>query len=96
MKFPYIIKVDRCVGSCNNLTSPYPRVCKPDSVKNISVKVFDLISQQNELRKIEFHESCKCSCLLNSSVCDNKQKWNKDKCICESLKKVKSKLKSKI
>ena len=86
MKFPYYIKVDRYVGSCNNLTRPYSRVCKHDSVKKISVKVFDLISQQNELRNIESHGSCQCSCLLNFSVCNYKQKWNKDKCRCECLK----------
>ena len=50
MTFPYKIKVDRCIGSCNNIINPYSKVCVPDIVKNISVKVFDLISQQNKLR----------------------------------------------
>ena len=50
MVYPYKIKVDRCIGSCNNITNPYSKVCIPDVVKNISVKVFDLISQQNEIR----------------------------------------------
>ena len=54
MNFPYKINVDRCIGSSNNITGPYSKVCVPDVVKNISAKVFDLISQQNELRDIEF------------------------------------------
>ena len=86
MTFTYKLKVDRRVGSCNNLTSPYSKVCVLDIVKNISVKVFDLISQQNELRQVSFHKSCKCDCLLNESVCNDKQRWNKNKCKCECLK----------
>ena len=26
---------------------------------------------------------CKCKCRLNASVCNNKQRWNDDKCRCE-------------
>ena len=85
MTFPYKIKVDRCIGSCNNITNPYSRVYVPDIVKNISVRGFDLISQQNELRNIEFHESCKCNCLLNQPVYNDKQRWNGDQCKCECL-----------
>ena len=84
--FPYKIKIVRCIGSCSNLTNPYSKVCVPDVDKNISVKVFDLISQQNKLRKISFQKSCKCECLLNETVCNDKQRWNKDECRCECLK----------
>ena len=37
----------------------------------------------NETRHIEWHESCKCKCGLDASVCNNKQRWTKDKCGCE-------------
>ena len=72
--FSYKIKVDKCVGSCNNKNNPYFKVCLPDVVKNISVKVFDLISRKNVLRNVSFYQSCKCSCLLDEKVCNNKQK----------------------
>ena len=26
------------------------------------------------------HETCKCKCRLDTSVCSNKQRWNNDKC----------------
>ena len=29
------------------------------------------------------HESCKCVCRLNSSVCNSKQIWNSDTCRCD-------------
>ena len=85
MTFLYEIKVERCVGNCNDKDNPYFKVCFPVSIKNISVKVFDLISQKNVLRNVSFHKSCKCHCLLYEKVCNNKQKWNKEKCRSECL-----------
>ena len=41
------------------------------------------MSRTNETRHMEWHEICECKCRLNSSVCNNKQYWNKDKCRCE-------------
>ena len=32
---------------------------------------------------IKWHETCKCKCRLDASVCNNKQCWNDDKCWCE-------------
>ena len=73
MVYPYKIKVDRCVGSSHNISNSYSRICLPNSVKNISVKVFDLISQQNKVKNIEFYKSCKFKCLINETVCNDKQ-----------------------
>ena len=33
----------------------------------------------NETRHIKWHETCKCKCRLDASVCNNKQRWNNDK-----------------
>ena len=41
------------------------------------------MSRANETRHIECHETCKCKCRFDSSVCDNKKRWNDDKCMCE-------------
>ena len=37
----------------------------------------------NETRNVLWHESCKCVCRLNSSVCNSKQIWNSDTCSCD-------------
>ena len=29
-----------------------------------------------ETRHIEWHETCKCKCILDSTVYNNKQRWN--------------------
>ena len=85
MPYPYSIKVNRCNGNFNNITNPYSRVCVPDITKNVTLKIFGLVTLTNKTKQIIIHESCKCVCRLDPIVCNNKQKWNKDKCRCESL-----------
>ena len=41
------------------------------------------MSRTNETRFIKWHEKCKCECRLNAIICNNKQRWNKNKCRCE-------------
>ena len=41
------------------------------------------MSRTNETRHIEWHETCKCKCRFDASVCNNKHRWNEDKCRCE-------------
>ena len=81
--FPFSIKTSKCSGSCNNINYPYAKICVPDVVKNLNVKVFNLTSRTNETRYIEGHETCKCECKFGANVCDNKQSWNKNKYRCE-------------
>ena len=80
--YPYNVKINKCSGSCNNINDPYAKLCVPDVVKNINVKVFNLISRTNDTRHIKWNEPCKCKCRLDTSVCNNKQRWNNDKCRC--------------
>ena len=46
------------------------------------------MSRTYETRHIELHETCKYKCRFNSSVCNNKQRWNDDKCRCECKKLI--------
>ena len=71
--YPFSIKTSKCSGSCNNINDPYARICVPDIVKNLNVKVFNLMSRTNETRHIEWHETCKCGCKFGENVCNNKQ-----------------------
>ena len=70
-------------GSCNNINDPYAKFCVPDVVKRMNVKLFNLMSRTNETRHKKQHETCKCKCRLDISVCNNKQRWNDGKCRCE-------------
>ena len=89
--YPFSIKVNKCNGNCNNINDRYTRICVPDVVKNLNVKVLNLMSRNNETRHIEWHETCKCICRLDGIICYSKQRWNEDKCRCEckELKKKK-------
>ena len=81
--YPYSVKVNKCSGSCNNINNPYSKIGVPDVVKNINVKVFNLMSRTNETRHAKWHETYKCKCRLDAIVCNNKQQWNNYKCRCE-------------
>ena len=81
--YPFSIKTSKCSGSCNNINNPYAKICIPDIVKDLNVKEFSLMSRTNKTRRIKWHETFKCKCRLDASVCNNKQHWNNDKCQCE-------------
>ena len=81
--FPFSIKTSKCGNGCNNINDPHAKLCVPDVAENLNVRAFNVISRTNETRHIEWHETCKCKCRLDTSVCDNKQRWNEDKCRCE-------------
>ena len=70
--YPFSIKTSKCSGSCNNINDPYAKMCVPDVVKNLNVKVFNLMSRTNKTRHIEWHETCKRKCRLDGSVVNNK------------------------
>ena len=56
--YPYSIKVNRCNDNCTNISNSYSRVCIPDIVKNVTLKIFDLMSLKDKTKQIIFHESC--------------------------------------
>ena len=81
--YPFSIKTSKCGGSYNNINDPYAKICVPDAVKDLNVKVFNPMSRTNETRHIKWHETCKCECRLDAMFCNNKKRWNDDKCHCE-------------
>ena len=86
--FPFSIETSKCSGSCNNINYPYAKICVPDIVKNLNVKVFNLISRTNGTRFIEWHKTCKCECKSWANICNNKPCWKKNKCRCECKKLI--------
>ena len=74
MFYPFSVKVNKCSGYYNNINDPYTRICVPDTVKNLNVKVFNLMELTNKTRSIKWHETCKCICTLNKIICNNKQR----------------------
>ena len=54
-----------------SINNPYAKICVPDVIKDLNVKIFNLMSKTNETRFIKWHEKCKCKCRLNAIVCNN-------------------------
>ena len=79
----YNVLVNKCSGSCNTLDNPMAKLCVPGIVKRVNMQVFNFLMRLNETRNVLWHESCKCVCKLNSSVCHNKQICNDDTCRCD-------------
>ena len=75
--YPYNVLVNKCSGSCDN------KICVPKIIKNVNMQVYNFLMRLNEIPNVLWHESCKCVCKLNSSVCNNKQIWNDDTCRCD-------------
>ena len=80
---PFSIKTSKCSGNCNIINNPYAKICVPDVIKDLNVKVFNLMSRTNEKRFIEWHETCKYKRRLDAIVCNTEQRWNENKCRCE-------------
>ena len=89
---PYSIKINRCKGSRNTINDSYAKICVPNEIKNTNFKVFNLMSRTNETRHIEWHKTCKCRCRLDASICNNKQRWNDEKCRCECKELIDKKI----
>ena len=60
MFYPFGIKVNKCSGNCNNINDPFSKMYVPDTVKDLNVRVFNLMSRTNETKHIEWHKTCKC------------------------------------
>ena len=86
--FPFSIKTCKFSGSCNNINHSNAKVYVPDVVKNLNFKVFNPISRSNETRHMEWAETCKCECKFGANICNNKQRWNNDKCRCECKESI--------
>ena len=43
--YPFSIKKRNCIGSCNIINDSYVKICVPDDVKDLNVKVFSLMSR---------------------------------------------------
>ena len=81
--YPNNVLVNKCSGSCDTINNPMAKLCVPGIIKGVNMQVYNFLMMLNETRSVLWHESCKCVCKLNSSVCNNKQIWNSDTCKCD-------------
>ena len=50
--YTFSIKINKCSGNWNNINNPYAKIFVPDTVKDLNVRVFNMMSRTNETRHI--------------------------------------------
>ena len=55
--YPYNVLVNKCSGSCNTLDNPMAKLCVPNIIKRINMKVYKFLMMLNETRNVLWHES---------------------------------------
>ena len=55
--YSFTTSIDKCVGSCNTINDPYDQFCVPNKVKNMNLKVCNLMSEVNVI-KSQFIMNC--------------------------------------
>ena len=84
--YPFSVKLDRFVGSCNTLNDLSNKVCVPNKTEDLNLSVFKMITGINELKTLTKYISCECKCRFDGRKCNSDQWWNNDKCWCEYKK----------
>ena len=78
--YPFVVKLDRCVGSCNALNDLSNKVCVPNKTEDLNLSVFNMIAGINESKTLKKHISCECKCRFDERKCNSDQLRNNDKC----------------
>ena len=60
--YPFAVKLDKCVGSCNTLNDLSNKVCVPNKTEDLSIHIFNMITGKNESKVSTKDVSCECKC----------------------------------
>ena len=81
--YPFSVKLDRCVGSCNTLNDLSNKVCVPNKIEDSNLSVLNIITGINESKTLTKHISFECKCRFDRRKCNSNQGRNNDKCQCK-------------
>ena len=68
--YPFPVKLDRCVGSCNTVNDLSNKVCVPNKTEDLNLRVFNIITEINESKTLTKHISCECKCQFDGRKCN--------------------------
>ena len=60
--YPFAVKLDRCVGSCNTVDDLSNKVYVPNKTEDLNLSVFNMVTEGNESKTWTNHISCECKC----------------------------------
>ena len=78
--YPFVVKLDRFVESCNTLNDLSNKVCVPNKIEDLNLSVFNLITGINESKILTKPLSCESKCKFDGRKCNSGQCWNNNKC----------------
>ena len=84
--YPFEVKSDRCVGSCDTLNELSNKVYILNNTEDLNLSVFNMFTGINESKTLTKHISCERKCKLDGTKCNSCQWWNNKKCRCECKK----------
>ena len=50
--YPFLVKLDRCAGSCNTINDLSNKVCVPNKTEDLNLSVFNTITGINESKTL--------------------------------------------
>ena len=72
-EYPFAVKLDICVGSCNTLKELSNKVCVPNKTEDFNLSVFDIITGINDSKTLTKHRSYECKFKSNGRSCYSDQ-----------------------
>ena len=59
--YPFVVNLDRCVGSCNTFEYLYNKVCVPNKTEDFNLCVFSMMAGINESKILTKQVPYKCT-----------------------------------
>ena len=56
--YPFAVKLDRCIRSCNTLSNLSNKVCVPNETEDLNLSFINTIARTNESKILTKHISC--------------------------------------
>ena len=81
--YPFAVKWDWCVGSCNTLKDLLKKLCAPNKTEDLNLSLFNMIAGINESKILTRHVSYECKCGFYGRKCNPDQWQDNDKYWCE-------------
>ena len=80
--YPFAVKLDKCVGSCNTLNDLSNKVCVPTKTEDLQKQnsVLNMTTGINESKTLTKHVSCEYKCKFDGKKCNSDQWWNNNEC----------------
>ena len=72
--YPFVVKLDRCIGNCNTLNVLSDKVCFQNKTKDLNVSMFNMITGINESGASTNYISYEYKCKFDGTKCKLEQR----------------------